>query len=60
MNISNTLSFTDFMLYLLIYRAKTGAKVGRFCEVYLHNAQKCDYIVEKTFIMCPVLNLNMQ
>ena len=44
MTIYNTLSFTDFILYLL-FIVKTVAKVVTFCEVYLHSAQKYDFLV---------------
>ena len=59
MNIYNTLSFTDFILYLL-FIVKTVAKVLMFCEVYLHSAQKYDFHVRKEFNIILILHLKTQ
>ena len=48
MTIYCTLSFTDFILYLL-FIVKTVAKVVMFCEVYLHSSHKYDFHVRKEF-----------
>lgn len=44
MTIYCTLSFTDFILYLL-FIVKNGCKGSMFCEVYLHSANKYDFHV---------------
>ena len=48
MTIYNTLSFTDFILYLL-FIVKTAAKVHMFCEAYLHSAHKYDFHARNDF-----------
>ena len=48
MTIYCTLSFTDFILYLL-FIVKTVAKVVMFCEVYLHSSHKYDFHVRNGF-----------
>ncbi len=48
MSIYNTLSFTDFILYLL-FIVKTVAKVVLFCEAYLHSAHKYDFHARNDF-----------
>lgn len=58
MTIYCTLSFTDFILYLL-FIVKNGCKGTHVCEVYLHSANKYDFHARKEFNIILILLLGL-